>query len=275
MSRKHLALERIYRRYNRRKFVHPDPLEFSYDYPDIKDREIIQLIASSLAYGRVEQILKSVSRIVGALSGRPRKFLLSAKPAKLYGICKNFRHRFTDGEEMFEFLTGIKKIVKKHGSLEKCFLSHFSPSHETTIPAQLGFARELRQASGSINTLIPDPGKKSAFKRLNLFLRWAVRHDVVDPGGWSKIAPSKLIVPLDVHLHRIARMAGFTRRNQADMKTALEITRVFRKFSPDDPVKYDFCLTRFGIRDKMNTKRLKLALCGIISCNKRGGDNET
>ncbi|MBQ9595493.1 MAG: DUF2400 family protein, partial [Synergistaceae bacterium] len=34
----------------------------------------------------------------------------------------------------------------------------------------------------------------------------------------------------------------------ADLKTAIEITDSFRKISPDDPTKYDFVLTRFGIR---------------------------
>jgi len=38
-----------------------------------------------------------------------------------------------------------------------------------------------------------------------------------------------------------------TERKQADFNTALEITRAFKKFSPEDPVKYDFALTRPGI----------------------------
>ena len=32
------------------------------------------------------------------------------------------------------------------------------------------------------------------------------------------------------------------------MKPALEITAAFRRFAPDDPVRYDFALTRLGIR---------------------------
>ena len=34
----------------------------------------------------------------------------------------------------------------------------------------------------------------SACKRLNLFLRWMVRSDDVDPGGWENVPASKLIV---------------------------------------------------------------------------------
>lgn len=53
---KKTKLDSIYNQYNRRSFVHPDPLEFLYSYKDIRDREIAGLIASALAYGRVAQI---------------------------------------------------------------------------------------------------------------------------------------------------------------------------------------------------------------------------
>ncbi|MDI6743591.1 MAG: DUF2400 family protein, partial [Smithella sp.] len=73
-----------------------------------------------------------------------------------------------------------------------------------------------------------------------------------------RISPAKLLMPIDVHMHRIGRMLNLTRRNQADLKTALEITEGFRKWMPDDPVKFDFALTRFGIRPDMNINDLAL-----------------
>ncbi|MBW2662824.1 MAG: DUF2400 family protein, partial [Deltaproteobacteria bacterium] len=44
------------------------------------------------------------------------------------------------------------------------------------------------------------------------------------------------------------------KRKQANMATALEITSGFKKIVPDDPVKYDFALTRFGIRNDMDNE---------------------
>ena len=102
----------------------------------------------------------------------------------------------------------------------------------------------------SINRLLPDPEKGSACKRLNLFLRWMVRCDDVDPGGWFNISTSKLIIPLDTHIYRICYDAGFTTRKQKDLKTAIEITDHFKKYNYDDPVKYDFVLFRIGIWNK-------------------------
>jgi uncharacterized protein (TIGR02757 family) len=79
-----------------------------------------------------------------------------------------------------------------------------------------------------------------------------IRHDAVDPGGWESCSPAKLIIPLDIHMYRLSLQLGFTNRRSADMKTALEITRAFEKISPQDPVRYDFSLTRLGIRDDLN-----------------------
>jgi len=87
---------------------------------------------------------------------------------------------------------------------------------------------------------------------MNLFLRWMVRKDRVDPGGWKGIPVSRLIIPLDTHMHKMGLLFGFTKRRQASMITAVEITEEFRKIAPHDPVKYDFSLTRLGIRKDMD-----------------------
>ena len=89
------------------------------------------------------------------------------------------------------------------------------------------------------------------------FLRWMVRKDDVDPGCWTGVDRSRLIVPLDRHMHHSGWLLGFTRRKSADLKTALEITEGFRKLNEDDPVKYDFCLTRFGIRRELDMETLE------------------
>ena len=95
---------------------------------------------------------------------------------------------------------------------------------------------------------LPSPDGGSACKRLNLFLRWMVRKDNVDPGIWQSIPASHLIVPLDTHMHRIAKAMGLTSRKQADIQSAIEITGAFSFIRPADPVRYDFALTRLGIK---------------------------
>jgi uncharacterized protein (TIGR02757 family) len=246
---KRQALEALYKKYDARKWVHPDPLEFLYKYKALADREIVALIASSLAYGRVAQILKSVERILVLLGPSPSDFIFNHSGRDLSEMFHDFRHRFTRGEDMTAMLLGAKKTIETYGSLQKCLLRGLGPGDETIIPALSFLMKELASCCAEgCNSLMPIPERGSACKRLNLFMRWMVRKDNVDPGGWDEIPPSILVVPLDTHMHRICGRLGLSARKSADANTALEITRAFREIAPSDPVRYDFALTRLGIR---------------------------
>ena len=118
----------------------------------------------------------------------------------------------------------------------------------SVIPALRRFIKKLgEKINNNFNSLISIPDGLSAYKRFNLYLRWMVRKDNVDPGGWENISPSKLIIPLDTHMYKICRTLKFTNRKQTDLKSALEITNSFKAYAPLDPVKFDFALTRLGI----------------------------
>ncbi len=248
------VLDRLYYRYNRRAYVHPDPLEFLYHYTGQRDREVAGVVASCLAYGRVEQILKSVSRVLDFMGETPCSYLVCTPRGEIVVSCRRFIHRFANEEHLAALLLGIKQLLQSYGSIYECFLEGFSPSHENILPALNRFAKKLINASGqgAAGHLISLPEKGSACKRLNLFLRWMIRRDRVDPGGWEAIPASKLLIPLDVHMHRMAQGLGFTSRKQANLPAVLEVTAGFRALAPEDPVKYDFALTRLGIRK--NTK---------------------
>ncbi len=242
-------LEDLYRRYNRRRFVHPDPLEFLYRYDDPLDREIAGLVASSLAYGRVAQILRAVSAVLDAMGPSPRNYLPAASQGSLLHDFAGIRHRFTSGEDIATMLWGAKLAIERYGSLQACFVAGYDEREDTVLPALIAFVGVLKGLAGiDESCLLPSPEKGSACKRLNLFLRWMVRNDAVDPGGWEGVPAAVLIVPLDTHMHRIGLALGLTQRRQADLRTALEITGGFRTFAPDDTVRYDFALTRLGIR---------------------------
>ena len=241
-------LEDLYRRYNHREMVHPDPLEFLYRYADRRDREVVGLIAAALAYGRVRQILKSVESVLSPMGASPYEYVLERSADMQYRDFSGFVHRFARTSHLVGLLTGMGACLKRFGSLYECFLAGFSPEDATTRPALTCFVHAL--VSGAVTGpghLLADPGKNSACKRLHLYLRWMVRKDAVDPGGWDRVPRSRLIVPLDVHMHRIGVKLGFTSRKQADIRTALEVTDGFRRMVPEDPVKYDFSLTRPGI----------------------------
>jgi uncharacterized protein (TIGR02757 family) len=249
-------LDNIYIKYNKKELVHPDPLEFLYDYEDVKDVEIAGLIASSVAFGRVWQIIKAASFILNdIMKTSPYTFLKESSYDDLTKSCEKFSYRFVKNFHLASLLINIKDIIENFGSLNECFLKGFSEKDENILPAMTFFVSNLYNKK-SPGPLIARPEKKSACKRINLFLRWMIRKDDVDPGGWHEISSSKLIIPLDTHMHNISYKLGLTKRKQANMQAAIEITEKFKKILPEDPVKYDFALTRFGIRDDMNIENL-------------------
>ncbi len=249
-------LENLYIRYNTRQYVHPDPLEFLYDYDVPTDREVVGLIASSLAYGKVSQILKAVSWVLDRMAN-PADFLKGVSHKDLKVIFSGFRHRFTTDRELVLLLKGIKGVIERYGSLYHAFVAGFRKDYGSLVPAVTHFVEAITLEAGEPpSTLLPLPERGSACKRLHLFLRWMVRKDEVDPGGWEGIPRSELIVPLDTHMHKISLFLGFTKRRQPDLKTALEVTKAFKRLVPYDPARYDFVLTRWGIRDDFPMEHL-------------------
>lgn len=247
-------LDSLYDTYNKFELIHPDPLEFVYDYKLPEDQEIAALIASSLAYGRVAQILISAKKILTLLGEHPKQTLLNSDLDEIGQNLDFFKHRFTTGQEVYLLLKGIKTVLLKHGSLKACFCQENS----TYLGRVSKFVSEVNAFfDGGKSYLIPSPEDGSACKRLMLFLKWMIRKDKVDPGTWTNTGLLKeLIIPLDTHMYHISSELAFTKRKSADLKTALEITSNFRELNPDDPTKYDFTLTRFGIRSDMKYQSL-------------------
>lgn len=248
-------LEDLYARLNRREFVHPDPLEFLYHYGNPLDREIVGFIASSLAYGRVNQILKSVKSVLEPMGKSPRLFIEKGNLDSFLSTYSGFKHRFTTDVELAQILEGIRITLVNHGSINSFFSKAYKKSGMAKAMSELTEILKCRCELPN-NSMVPTPDKNSACKRLWLYLRWMVRSDEVDPGGWDDVSPSDLLVPLDTHMFSIAKQIGFCNRNQADMKSAVEITGNFRLISENDPVKYDFCLTRLGIHPDFSKKML-------------------
>jgi uncharacterized protein (TIGR02757 family) len=256
---KYELLEELYGEFNRREYVSPDPLEFLYLYDDAADREVVGLIASSLAYGRVASILASSRKVLGVLGENPSDTLACADFPTLASRLSGFKHRFNDETEMAKFLCGIGAALREYGTLENLFCScRPEPcGRASTLEAMDGFARTILRGGGlGRSQLLPMASKGSACKRLALFIRWMAREDDVDPGGWSRVSPCDIIVPLDTHMFRIATGLGFIKRSSADGIAAAEATDGFAGICPSDPVRYDFALTRFGIRTGMSVDEL-------------------
>lgn len=246
--------EDLYRKYNRKEFIHPDPLEIVLQYIDRREQEIAGLIASSLSLGRVSAIL-DIANLVFARLHPLRETVLFAGVRELRRRFAGFTYRFYTSEHVVGLILGIRTCIEKYGSLGHCFRSFIGTEDRCVYPSLGRFVSELSThsqfAPAASCPLLPLPERGSGCKRLNLYLRWMVRRDDVDPGCWNGIDPSLLLVPVDTHMLRLCQSFGITRRKQANMRTCFEITSFFRGICPEDPVRYDFSFTRLGIHPEL------------------------
>lgn len=268
------CLEALYARYNRREFIGSDPLQFVYEYSNPADMEVVALLAADLAYGRVQQIQKSLADLLGRMGKSPYAFVRDFGKAERK-ILADFKHRFTTGRDISDLLQLLRNVFEQSGSIEKHFLLGYNKDDENILPALSKFCDSLQekyagfhngQVSRGLKYLLASPTGGSVCKRLNLFLRWMVRGDDVDVGLWKSVDKDKLIVPVDVHIARLCRILGFHDRKTVNLSTAIKITESFAKIEPTDPAKYDFALTRIGIMDKCTGKhRSSCEFCELFA----------
>lgn len=251
-------LDALYIQYDHR-FVSPDPLEFPRAQRDGPGREVVGLLAASLAYGNVLQIKRSIRAVLDHLGPNPADAVNDFDPKRLKEVLRHFRHRFNDGRDVVSLLLLMRRMIEKAGSIEAFFLLGLRPDDVDVGPALTSFTeRALGLGEGlyrkgtlprdaGVRFFFPSPREGSACKRLNLYLRWMVRTDGVDLGVWRGIRPDQLVIPLDAHIFSIARKVRLTSYKSPGWAMAVDITKKLRRLDPADPVKYDFALHRMGL----------------------------
>jgi uncharacterized protein (TIGR02757 family) len=233
-----------------------DPVAFAHRYTRTEDQELVALVAASVAFGNVTTIRAKVEDLLGRLGPSPAR--AADDTARLHRSLRTWKHRVFVGRDLACLLAGARAIQRAHGSLGALFELELARSGDLR-EALARWCDALRDAGG-LNAapasgggrrgpahLVPDVRAGSGVKRLLLFLRWMVRGpDGIDLGLWS-VDPSFLLVPVDVHIHKLSRNLGLTRRPSPSWATTVEITRALARFDPRDPVKYDFSLCHFGM----------------------------
>jgi len=176
----------------------------------------------------------------------------------------------------------FKGVLTKNGSIENYFLLGYNKSDENIISALSKFCDRLlkthanthsRRVPHGLKYLLAGPSNGSACKRLNLFLRWMVRNDDVDTGLWGRVDRAKLIVPVDVHMSRLCRILGLYDQKTPSLSSAVKITESFAEIEPDDPVKYDFALSRVGILENCTGQhQSRCEFCELFAfcCGRQG-----
>jgi len=227
-------------------------VEFPHRYADPRDAEAAAFIAASFAFGGVLQIRGFLTRLFAVLTPSPHAALTAPAPLPP-AASAGLSHRFISPEGVHRFLRCLWASYLEHGSLERMYVAGRGERPPDLRRDLARFLEGFRSRWGEAiprqrDFLFPRPERGSACKRHNLFLRWVVRGpDGVDLGLWKAVSPRDLVVPLDTHMVRLGRWLGLTRRKAPGWRMAEEITGALRAACPEDPVKFDFPLTRLGI----------------------------
>jgi len=234
-----------------------DPIQIVRRFSRNDDREVVAFCAAGLAFGRVSSVLQSIQRLVDVMGESPAAFVRRFDPARDGAPLRSFVHRWIRGADIIALLWVLHQILERSGSLESFFLEGDSDGEDVRSGLDSFSSRamslDLRAAYGRVPArpgvayFFPRPSAGSGCKRLNLFMRWMVRHDALDLGVWSRVSPSRLIVPLDTHIIRVGRCLKLTRYTSPGMPMALDITRALRALDPADPIKYDFSVCHLGM----------------------------
>lgn len=237
-----------------------DPLQFARRYEDRLDRELVAMVSALLAFGKVTIITAKLEALLARLGQSPSLTARTLSREALVASLASFRHRTFAGADIARLLYAAGVLQSRDGglyvSLERAY-----ESRGDLRAALCDWVGELRSVawpegmSRASRHLVPDPEGPSAAKRLWLLMRWVVRPDDGVDLGLVKIPPSALVIPVDVHVHRIARNLGLTARTDASRRTADEITDALRTLSPDDPVQYDMAVCHLGIAQRCPSKR--------------------
>lgn len=237
--------------YNQRWFIEQDPVSIPHLFTRKEDQEISGFLTAILSWGQRAMILKKARQLMEQMDMRPYEFVTGAGELEWQRLSL-FVYRTFNGVDCQYFVSALREIYLHHGGLEPVFTNAYL-KEKSVYQALLAFRTLFLSYSPMERTgkHVANVMKGSSAKRLNMFLRWMVRSDgIVDLGLWRQIDASQLMIPLDVHVGRVARDLGLLHRRQDDWKAVEELTCRLRALRPADPVLYDYALFGMGVFEK-------------------------
>jgi len=239
--------------YNQPSFIEKDPVTIPHQFTKKQDIEISGLFAAVLAWGNRTTIINNCKKLMGWMDNAPHEFILHHRDTDLKAFV-HFAHRTFNATDLLYFIEFLQFHYKQHDSLEDAFVFEKSYKEDTVEQALIHFHDYFFSIEHPERTKkhIATPARKSACKRINMYLRWMVRKDNsgVDFGIWKKIKSRQLVCPLDVHVARVANRLGLLDNINSNWQNALHLTYQLRELNPKDPAIYDYALFGLGMAER-------------------------
>jgi uncharacterized protein (TIGR02757 family) len=236
-------------KFNQAEFIKDDPISIPSRFSIKQDIEIAAFLTATISWGNRKSIINSATKIIAAMDNDPWQFVLNHRAKDLIALEK-CGHRTFNATDLLYFIAFLKNHYAQENTLETAFLKGKTMEEKLIKFNQYFF--NLPFAPNRTQKHVASPAKKSACKRLNMFLRWMVRKDDkgVDFGIWKNINTADLIIPLDVHVVNSVSELFKIKPMKPNWQSALEITGVLKQINPQDPVLYDYALFGYGVSKK-------------------------
>ena len=259
------ALDQLLLKHDAQASLEQDPLQIAHRYTEAADQEIAAIFAAQIAYGKVSlflPVLHKLCAIWEAAKG-PFHWVKTLRPDALEKLSE-ISYRWNKPQDFLLLGLTLQEALKRHASIGALFEHHTQEDHsdlrfclDLSITELLHCAtlagqkinrdwKNPKDLPASFRRFLAQPSGGSACKRWHLLLRWMVRQSPPDLGLWN-LSPAKLLMPIDVHVHRLSGFLGLLTRTAVDDKAVVELTQALQKLRPDDPVGYDFALSHLGI----------------------------
>ena len=236
--------------YNNPSFIEKDPISIPHKFNRKQDIEISGLFAATLAWGRRTTIITNLIKLMTWMDFAPYQFIREHTDSDLEKML-HFSHRTFNTIDLLYFIHFLQFHYTHNESLEDAFIPKETYTYLTTEQALIQFHNYFFSIEHPERTRkhVATPERKSACKRMNMFLRWMVRSDnnCVDFGIWKKIKPHQLICPIDVHVARVAHRLQLLENKDATWANAIILTHKLKELNNEDPVVYDYALFGLGL----------------------------
>ena len=116
-------LERLYREFDYGARISRDAIEFPLRYTAADDRELVALLTTCLAYGRVDLFGRALEGVLRIMAPSPAAFVRDFDAQRDGGAFASFIYRFNRPRDLVAFCVAARDLLARHGTLEKVFVA--------------------------------------------------------------------------------------------------------------------------------------------------------
>ena len=235
-------LKSLEKRYHHKRYILTDPIKYCYYFNEPQNIELVGLMIALFAYGNIKAMFRFMDNLIKILQPYPYEKILNFRENSNIDLY----YRFQNKNDIKNIIITLKKFFINNNIKNYLLNKKVNNIYEIIDP----FIREIQDyipkkfLSDGLKHYFCLGNQNSVLKRYCLFFRWMIRKDFPDLGIYDFFEPKILVYPIDTHILNFAYKNQIIKSKISSRKNALIITNYFCQFAPNDPVKYDFYITR-------------------------------